>query len=401
MQIMSEATQPLRSYQPFIDWMAHMESPWLAIAAAAAFTGVIQSSAATAGVVIVLAGSGLVSLQAGIALIFGANIGTCVTAMLASIGKPREAVRAAIAHVIFNVAGVLMWLKFIPELAEITRFISPSAPELHGLERLAAEVPRQVANAHTVFNVANTLIFIWFVTPLAWIIQKMIPVKTVPEDRGKPRYLDPVLMSTPALALDRSRRELGRMGDMVAEMVDSTSNLHSLSEVDRLRKTDDEVDRLHIAIIGYLSELSRRGLSEQQSVELSSHLLVANYFENIGDMVETNLVSAATEMMEVPLEPSPQTAELLDRLRSEVVAAVLQASQAFCNNDVGLAQDVVEEKQGINEIAAQLEDRLASRLVAEAPHRLDAFRLESELVEYLKRVYYFAKRIAKVILPES
>jgi phosphate:Na+ symporter len=208
-------------------------------------------------------------------------------------------------------------------------------------------------------------------------------------------------MSTPALALDRSRRELGRMGDMVAEMVDSTSNLHSLSEVDRLRKTDDEVDRLHIAIIGYLSELSRRGLSEQQSVELSSHLLVANYFENIGDMVETNLVSAATEMMEVPLEPSPQTAELLDRLRSEVVAAVLQASQAFCNNDVGLAQDVVEEKQGINEIAAQLEDRLASRLVAEAPHRLDAFRLESELVEYLKRVYYFAKRIAKVILPES
>jgi phosphate:Na+ symporter len=128
---------------------------------------------------------------------------------------------------------------------------------------------------------------------------------------------------------------------------------------------------------------------------------VANYFENIGDMVETNLVDAATAMMEVPIEPSPQTAELLDHLRTEVVSAVRQSSEAFSTDDIGSAREVVEEKQGINEIAAQLEGRLASRLVAEAPHRLDAFRLESELVEYLKRVYYFAKRIAKVILPES
>ena len=152
---------PLRSYEPFLDWMIRMENPALGILVGALFTALVQSSSATTGVVIVMASQGFISLPAGIAISFGANIGTCVTALLASIGKPREALRAACVHVLFNVLGVLVWLAFIEHLATVVASISPVAEGLSGQAKLAAETPRQIANAHTVFNVANTLIFIW------------------------------------------------------------------------------------------------------------------------------------------------------------------------------------------------------------------------------------------------
>ena len=108
MEMMSEATNPLRTYQPFIDLMVSMQNQLFGICVGFIFTGLVQSSSATTGIVIVLASQGFITLEAGIALIFGANVGTCVTALLASIGKPREAVRASLVHIIFNVFGVVL-----------------------------------------------------------------------------------------------------------------------------------------------------------------------------------------------------------------------------------------------------------------------------------------------------
>ncbi len=175
MHLMSDGTKPLRSYQPFMEMMQQMDNPLWAILLAAGFTALVQSSSATTGLVITLAAQGFISLDAGIALIFGANIGTCITAILASIGKPREAVRAAVVHVLFNVAGVAIWFAFIPQLALFVTWLSPANPDLVGTARLAAETPRQIANAHTVFNVANTMLLIWFTAPLAWLVQRIVP----------------------------------------------------------------------------------------------------------------------------------------------------------------------------------------------------------------------------------
>ena len=175
MQLMSDGTSPLRDYQPFIDMLAQMSNPLWAILLSALFTGIVQSSSATTGIVIVLAGQGFISLETGVALIFGANIGTCVTAMLSAIGKPRAAVRAAVVHVLFNVLGVVIWFAFIPQLCQLVTWFSPAYPQLVDSERLAAEAPRQIANAHTVFNVANTLLFLGFTGPLAWLVVKLVP----------------------------------------------------------------------------------------------------------------------------------------------------------------------------------------------------------------------------------
>ena len=129
MGVMGDAMKPLRTYEPFIELMTRMENPLLGILVGAVFTGLVQSSAATTGIAIVMATEGLISLPAGIALAFGANIGTCVTALLAAIGKPVDAQRAAAVHTLFNIAGVLVWILFIPLLVDIVVAISPASPE--------------------------------------------------------------------------------------------------------------------------------------------------------------------------------------------------------------------------------------------------------------------------------
>ena len=177
MGLMGNAMQPLRSYEPFLNLMNRMDQPLLAILIGALFTALVQSSSATTAIIITMAGQGLLTLEAGIILAFGANIGTCVTAQLAAIGKPREALRAACIHLFFNVGGVLIWLPFITLLAYWVTIISPAYPELAGTSRVAAEVPRQIANAHTLFNIINTLLFIGFTNYLAKFVQWLIRIR--------------------------------------------------------------------------------------------------------------------------------------------------------------------------------------------------------------------------------
>ncbi|MBF0588108.1 MAG: Na/Pi cotransporter family protein [Magnetococcales bacterium] len=162
MGLMSQAMEPLRSYQPFIDMMGSVSNPLVGVLIATLFTGLIQASAATMGVVVVLAMHGLIDLEGGIAMTIGANIGTCVTAGLAAIGRPREAVRVAVAHVSFKIAGGLLLVGFIPQFAELVRSISPApdASLVGSQEILAATLPRQVANAHSLFNIGLALAFL-------------------------------------------------------------------------------------------------------------------------------------------------------------------------------------------------------------------------------------------------
>lgn len=401
MQLMSDGTSPLRTYEPFIDMMRSMDNPLMGILLGAAFTGLVQSSSATTGIVIVLSGQGFISLEAGIALIFGANIGTCVTAMLASIGKPREAVRAAVVHVIFNVMGVVLWFGLIGHLSEFVMSMSPTHPELAGVERLAAETPRQIANAHTIFNVANTFIFIWFTGPIVWLVCRFVPDKVEGErEASRPKYLDELLIQTPSLAMDIVRMELGRLGAAAVRMVRDalqTVNHGTESDLAELEQMDNDVDQLHGAIVTYLGRLSQENLSDRQAEQLHDYLAAANYIENIGDMIETNFVDTGRQRLKEGLQISNQTEQLLEAFHSKVAWSVERSIQALVGDDAFIAGEVMGAKHEINRLAAEAEDHLSRRLIADEPKRLIAFRMESEVMEYLKRMYYFAKRIAKVV----
>ena len=402
MSVMSDAMKPLRTYQPFLDLMVSMENPLVGILISAAFTALVQSSSATTGIVIVMASQGFITLPAGIALAFGANIGTCVTALLASIGKTREAFRAAVVHVLFNVAGVLVWLGLIDQLANLVTAISPSHPELSGTQRLAAETPRQIANAHTIFNVANTFIFIWFTGQIARFVEWLVPDRPLDEEGMviQAKYLDEELLVAPSLALERVRLEILHMGEQVEEML--ARIMPAIISGDRtallaIRNMDERVDALQGYVLGYLGKISRLELTEKQNDEFMRLMEAVNNLENIGDIIETNLVELGERRIEQHVSISLPTQEVLNGVHRVVTRAVDVAIQAVTQNSPETAHTVTGMKAEITRIANSTAAHQAKRLVADEPNRIEAYTIEMDIAEKLQRIYYFAKRMAKTV----
>ncbi len=164
MKVMSDTMKPLRTDPTFNIILTSFENPFLGIIAGAVFTALIQSSSATTGIVITLASSGSITLEAGIPLILGANIGTCITALLAGLKATRDAKRVAIGHVLFNVIGVLVFCFWIPTFADL-------------VAQTTDNVPRQIANAHTIFNIVSTMLFIPFAPFISRTIIRYFPDK--------------------------------------------------------------------------------------------------------------------------------------------------------------------------------------------------------------------------------
>jgi len=392
MSIMGDAMSPLRSSDTFVDLMGRLENPFLGVAVAAGFTALVQSSSATTGIVIVLAQQGLISLETGIALVMGANVGTSVTALMASIGKPREALRAGVAHAIFNVGGAIVWLPFIGVLASL-------------VENIGGGNARELANAHTIFNIANALLIIGFVPIFARFIERLVPESPEEESRTvRVRYLDRTLLRTPSLALDRARLELLRMADRVRSMLGDIlpAVLHgtrwTLLEIE---EQDDEVDSLHRQIITYLGEISQTRLSERETEELIGLMEATNDLEAIGDLVETNMVSLGLARAEQGLTVSAETTRVLAEFHASIVEALDLAMLALTQKNEDAARRVSKMKREVNSLERAATAHQAERLVAAEPDRVANYRLEVDVISTLKRIYYFTKRIARVSVPHE
>jgi phosphate:Na+ symporter len=412
MAVMSTALNPLRSYEPFVQFMISMHNPLLGAAVGALFTAVIQSSSATTGILIVMASQGLIGLEPAIAIALGANIGTCVTAGLASIGcvtaglasigKPREAVRAAVVHTLFNVAGVALWIFFIPQLAELAYMISPAQEGLTGADRLAAETPRQIANIHTFFNVVNAFLFIGFTTQIARLVEWMIPDKPFQPDAAMlPKYLDKSLLSTPSIALETVRMEIKRLGTRVSEMVSAimpAAITGSRNDLERVAAMDKVVDALHIAIIDFLGKISLVKLSTRQSDELMQLAKIANDLEHIGDRIATSMVTSAQKRIDEDVNVSPETAQLLSEFHAIVSSTLDDALKAVSKQKPKLAKRVRARKKDFSEMSRSIAEHGFGRLTADAPNRLNTYAREMEVVEILEGVFIIARRIARTQL---
>lgn len=390
MEVMGSAMEPLRTSQTFIDLMARMENPALAVLVAGVFTALIQSSAATAGIVIVLSSQGLVTLEAGIALVLGANIGTSVTALLAAVGKPREAMRAAVAHTLFNTIGVMAWIGLIGVLASL-------------VEEIGGDTARQIANAHTIFNTANAAVFIWLTGPLARLAAAMVHDRPhLREAAVKARHLEPDLIATPVLALDRVRLEVMRMASRVRTMLDGSLTPVLRGPGTHLREIeaiDDEVDALHAQIVKYLGKVSQQRLGEGLTDELLGMMEVTNAVEAIGDLVETNVVGLGLSRIEQGITISVETESRLSAFHHAVVESFDTAVRAVNERDPAVAALVREQRRDIDALERELLAHQVERLVADEPHRARTYRLEIDLVFALKRVQYFCRRMARTVTP--
>jgi phosphate:Na+ symporter len=405
MGLMGDAMNPLRSYEPFLQLMTRMDSPLLAIVVGALFTALVQSSSATTAIVITMAGQGLISLEAGIALAFGANIGTCITAQLAALGKSREALRAAMVHLLFNVGGVLIWLPFITLLANWVIGISPVHPELEGTARLAAEVPRQIATAHTVFNIANTLIFIGFTGHLAQLVERMIPaVVEVEKVIIRPKFLDDTLIETPALALQRVRLEIARMGEIVQQMLAGLRagmldrERDQLEEVQRM---DDQVDVLEGEILRYLGAIRAQSLTEDESAEVALAMKAADGLESVGDVIETDLVGLGYRALDEDIQASEAMRYLFEELGDKISAALESTIMAVREADERAADEVLTMKADIDHLINQALELQSQALAEVGPEKIEIMRMEMTALENFKRIHTYLKRIAREMVPQE
>ncbi len=389
MSIMGDAMEPLRSSQSFIDTMAQLENPFLGIAVAALFTGIVQSSAATTVIVIALAQQRLIGIETGVALIMGANIGTTITAILASLGKPRDAVRAAVGHTLFNVLGVLLWLPFIWLLVD-------------AVTRIGGPIERQIANAHTLFNVINAFIFIWFVPQLARAVTRMVPDRPGDDFAVQAKHLNRGLFATPELALAHARLEIARMGRRTRLMLESV--LPALIDGTRwelvaIQNLDDEVDSLHEQVIDYLREIGTQKISSTSTTELLHMIDAANNLEAAADIIETNLVALGLTRVEQNLVVSAETRAVLEALHGKVLEGLDEAMRALDARDGTAVQHTERLKSEISRLEHDAAIHQGQRLLADAPDRVATYRFEIDVIANLKRVHYFSTRTARASAP--
>ena len=401
MELMSNATRPLRAYEPFIDLMKQMDAAVLGIMVGAIFTAVIQSSAATTGIVIVLASQGYINLEGGIAIALGANIGTCVTALLAALGKPREAFQAAFVHIGFNILGVLLWIGLIDHLAEMVRWLSPVSSLTDQVSKAAAEAPRQIANAHTLFNVINTFLFIGFTRPLARIVEKLLPIKQDSDTQlSEPKFLDAVYLETPDMALDRVQLETVRLGHFTIDMLRllPTALLRgNRDDLEKVKKMDDRIDYLHAKILDYIGKISEESITADQVNQVRYAITQAQYIENIGDTIETNLISLGMERDAAGEKMSDEMINDLKPLFGIIYQLTEYAFQSYASNNTNLAREVINAKKEVTQYAQDAVNSLSKRIGGRDARRLELFRIESDIIENMKRIYYFAKKISREV----
>jgi len=399
MGVMQGAMAPLQDYEPFLALMSTERGPLPGVLIGAGFTALIQSSSATIGIIIVMASQGLVPLETGIAIALGASLGTAVTTMLATIGRPPVALRAGLVHVLFNVVGVTIMLLVIDPIAQLATAISPSAEQLSGQQRLAAEAPRQIANAYTIAKTGMLLLFLPFTRQLAGLVERLVPLR--PSEVGiEPKYLDEGVLTAPSIALDLARKEISRMGRRVIDQVDRvmptvlTGDSEALTA---LADRDDEIDELHNAILAYLRRIDNDPLTEAQGDELMALMEVTSYLEMVGDIVKHEFVRIGLRRIEEGIPVSAETMTVVGDFHAKMLGLLRDALHAFDTEDPALARSVLEAKPEVSQLLSAAAQHHATRMSADAPQRVAAYSRGQETIEHLRRLYTFAKRIARTV----
>jgi phosphate:Na+ symporter len=344
MQVMSDAMHPLRSYQPFLDQVLRLENPILSILLGTAFSAAIHSSAAFIGIVMVLAQQGLLSLEAAIPLLLGANVGTCITAVMASLGTSRPARRVAAAHTGFKILGVLLLVGWIPTFAALVRSISPGHGNLAtDPETMARLLPRQIANAHTIFNVALAVICLPFTGVAARLVTRLLPDKPESEKEWtlRARHLDQDMVRVPALALNLAKVEILSVGDRVRSMAQDCLKPfvdHDPALLADLHRREEEVDALEEQITAYLVEIGRQKLSGEQLREVYLMLHVVKQFEHIADVVDKQITPLALKMIDRGSEFSASGREEVATYHVKMCKQMSRALDTFLENSLEKAQ---------------------------------------------------------------
>ncbi len=360
--------------------------PLLGVLVGTGFTMLVQASSATVGLTMAMAAEGLLPLNSAIAIIFGDNIGTTITAVLASLGGNRSAKQAAAAHVLFNVLGTVIMMCFLPWITEL-------------ISLTADDPARQVANAHTFFNVGNTLIFLPFVKQYSAFIQKILPSDGIHSPRAT-RYLDPNLIAaSPAAAVNAVRKEMIQMQHITIDMLEICKTAlvdGDARRIDEVLESEKIVDEINHDILRYAVDLSQKGISAELAIILNSCVNGVGDIERIGDHT-TNLVESAQFLAEKKLQMSDTAREELREMFDLVILCVRRSAESIETEKVSIVHEIVQMENHIDEMEKDLRMRHIERL-NEGDCNPSVGIVFVDILSNLERVSDHAQNIACIVL---
>ena len=379
--------------------MTSFENPFLGILAGAVFTALVQSSSATTGIVITLASGGSITLEAGIPLIFGANIGTCVTALLAGLNASRDAKRVAIGHVTFNVIGVLLFCFWIPTFSEM-------------VAQTSSNIPRQIANAHTFFNIFASIIFIPFTGYIAKTIIRYFPDKTEQRDIEKPAvlHLDDNLLDQPEAAINSAQAEIsgvvGLMERVVGTLVRPFFNDQEQSDIENseldlktgLNQRLEKITFLNEKISEYLLITSRGDLNSDQSREVFSLLSTVNYLQSMNNIVNLRFERLLDNKKNADGNFSQEGQDEISDYHTKLVKQVKRLNKFFTKFDRAKAEKIMTKGQQYKDIEEKYRLEHFQRVSGDIAESVATHQLHMDIMDMLKQMNIFIELIASTLL---
>ncbi len=319
MQTMTDAMTPLRDWQGFKDMMTFASNPVIGVLVGALITALLQSSSASVGILQALAGTGAITLNTSLFILFGQNIGTCITALIASVGANRTAKRAAVVHLLFNVLGSVLFI-IIASVLPLADFIKHFAGD---------NMRFQIAIAHILFNVSTTIILL----PMSGLMEKLAYLVVRGEDPKEEvmhmEYFDPRLFQTPPIAVQQLFKEVMRMSKLSLKNLSLSMSFFKSEEpfkTDDFDKREEVIDFLNDEITQKLIDLKGLHISKKDTHLVGSLFHVVNDLERIGDHA-TNIAEIAQSRQKDNIAFSPKAQGEIDFLYEKVYTMVLKSSE--------------------------------------------------------------------------
>jgi phosphate:Na+ symporter len=391
LEIMSDAMAPLRNYSPFIDLLLRLESPLVGILVGAVFTALIQSSSAFIGIMIVLASQGLLSLEACIPLLLGSNLGTPVTALLASMKSGNEARKVALSFLFVKLISVLIFAGWTAQLAKIMDQLIPEAP-----------LPRMIANAHTLINGVLMLVVLPFTPQVARLIDWIVGKQKKEEKKTfRILYLDHSMTATPSLALKLAKQEIIRTGNIVRDMFSKIQYPFlekATSELAEIYRSEQEVDFLRDSIKSYLFKINRESMNSKQRDESFQLLYALNEFEKIADIISGDLASRAEKWTLKDYDFSEQGKEDLRHFHEKIMKQLKRALVVFDEAKLQKAAKMKLKHKEYRLLSRELEKQHYDRILEGMTESIKSSKMHLEVLALYKSIDSHATNIARTAL---
>jgi phosphate:Na+ symporter len=389
LKLISLSAEPMRQSVVLNEVLAALSGePVIALVVAAALTALSTSSLAVILLVISLVTHGIIDLPLGFALVLGANLGGGITPLLGTLGAEPEARRVPLGNLVFRALGVVA---VVPALPYVTPYLALIEPDGW----------RQIANFHTAFNIGLAVVFMPLVGPAAALCTRLMPDRPVPEEIGKPRYLDPAAQESPAVAIANAARETLRMGDIIERMLRQALNVFTqddrklLKEVEEL---DDSVDQLHEAIKLYLTEVSHEAIDTGDNRRAIDVITFTTNLEHVGDIVDKNLMELANKKIRNRLQFSPEGLQEICGMHARLMDNLRLALNVFIAGDVKLARKLLEEKVAFRELERAASESHLARLSSGRIASIETSSLHLDVIRDLKRINSHLTSVAYPIL---